>query len=247
MIRIKIILSITVFSFLLILTSIIKNQTREIEKKILNFKQIINSKEKDFNESQLDFYYLTSPSVVEKKIELIDNKQYIPMESSNIFLKMDDFTDLEKIVIQDIENEKKLKKKDFNINQSSFYFEDYLETNKKIKFLKKNNYSQDRIYILFFLFFSLIFIFSIRIIHVSLNKVELFNQENSNNKFHLQRRDIIDRNGSLVSRSIRSYHAAINPNLVKNKENLIIKLRLNFPELPIKTIEKKLIPINIFI
>ncbi len=112
MIRIKIILSITVFSFLLISTSIIKNQTREIEKKILNFKQIINSKEKDFNESQLDFYYLTSPSVVEKKIELIDNKQYIPMESSNIFLKMDDFTDLEKkIVIQDIENEKKIKKK----------------------------------------------------------------------------------------------------------------------------------------
>ena len=34
------------------------------------------------------------------------------MESSNIFLKMDDFTDLEKkIVIQDIENEKKIKKK----------------------------------------------------------------------------------------------------------------------------------------
>ena len=136
---------------------------------------------------------------------------------------------------------KKLKKnKDFNINQTSFYFEDYLETNKKNKIFKKNNIFQDRIYLLFFLFFSLVLIFSIRIIHVSLNKVELFYQENSNNKFHLQRRDIIDRNGSLVSRSIRSYHAAINPNLVKNKENLIIKLRLNFPELPIKTIEKKI-------
>ena len=135
---------------------------------------------------------------------------------------------------------KKLKKnKDLNINQTSFYFEDYLETNKKNKIFKKNNIFQDRIYLLFFLFFSLVLIFSIRIIHVSLNKVELFYQENSNNKFHLQRRDIIDRNGSLVSRSIRSYHAAINPNLVKNKENLIIKLRLNFPELPIKTIEKK--------
>ena len=135
---------------------------------------------------------------------------------------------------------KKLKKnKDLNINQTSFYFEDYLETNKKNKIFKKNNIFQDRIYLLFFLFFSLVLIFSIRIIHVSLNKVELFYQENSNNKFHLQRRDIIDRNGSLLSRSIRSYHAAINPNLVKNKENLIIKLRLNFPELPIKTIEKK--------
>ena len=49
---------------------------------------------------------------------------------------------------------KKLSKnKKSNLNQTSFYFEDYLETNKKNKFSQKNNYSQDRIYILFFLFF----------------------------------------------------------------------------------------------
>ena len=46
---------------------------------------------------------------------------------------------------------KKTKKKD-NLNQSSFYFEDYLETNKKNKILKKSNNYQDRIYILFFSF-----------------------------------------------------------------------------------------------
>ena len=36
-----------------------------------------------------------------------------------------------------------------------FYFEDYLETNKKNKILKKSNNFQDRIYLLFFFLFLL--------------------------------------------------------------------------------------------
>ena len=134
---------------------------------------------------------------------------------------------------------KKYKKsKNLNLNQKSFYFEDYLETNKKNKFSQKNNLSHDRMYLLFFLFFSLIVIFSIRIIHVSLNKIELNVQENIPKKFSLLRRDIVDRNGALISRNIKSFHAAINPKLIKNKENFIIKLRLNFPQLPIKNIAR---------
>ena len=127
-----------------------------------------------------------------------------------------------------------------NLNQSSFYFEDYLETSKKNKLSKKSNFLNDRIYLLFFLFFSLIFIFSIKIIHVSLNKIEVSEQAKSHQTFNLLRRDIVDRNGILISRSIKSFHAAINPSLVKNKENFLIKLRLNFPELSFKIIEKKL-------
>ncbi len=135
---------------------------------------------------------------------------------------------------------KKFKKdKNLNTNQKSFFFEDYLETNKKNKFLKKNNIFQDRIYLLFFLFFSLILIFSIRIIHVSLNKINFYHSEKNSN-FSTTRRDIVDRNGELLSRNIKSYHAAINPKLIKNKNNLIIKLRINFPDLPIKKIEEKI-------
>ena len=62
----------------------------------------------------------------------------------------------------DIKNKMQLKKiimkkdrkinKYFNKNQSTFYFEDYLETNKKINH-QKNNFFQDRIYLLFFYFF----------------------------------------------------------------------------------------------
>ena len=136
---------------------------------------------------------------------------------------------------------KKYKKnKNFNKNQTSFYFEDYLETNKKDKYFKENNFFQDRLYLLFFLFFSLILIFSIRILHVSLYDLELYDQNNISKKFSLLRRDIVDRNGILLSRNVKSFHAAINPKLIKNKENFLIKLRLNFPELSVKQIEKNL-------
>ena len=131
-------------------------------------------------------------------------------------------------------------KKKYNINQTSFYFEDYFESNKKNKYLQKTNFLKDRMYILFFLFFSLILIFSIRIIHISLNKINYLNQESEIKKFTLLRRDIVDRNGSLISRNIQSYHAAINPTLIKNKDNFLIKMRLNFPEFSIENLEKKI-------
>ena len=132
------------------------------------------------------------------------------------------------------------KNKNLNINQASFYFEDYLETNKKKKFSQKKNLFQDRIYLLFFLFFSLIFIFSIRIVHISLYKIDVFNKEKLPKKFTLQRRDIVDRNGALISRNVKSFHAAINPSLINNKDNFLIKIRLNFPELPVEKIKKQL-------
>ena len=135
---------------------------------------------------------------------------------------------------------KQKKNKNFNINQKSFYFEDYLETNQKKNKIKNSNITQDRVYLLFFLFFSLITIFSIKIVFVSLKSIEIYNKKN--NSFYLTplRRDIIDRNGTLVSRNVKSFHAAINPNLIKNKENFLINIRLNFPDLPIEQIEKKL-------
>ena len=135
---------------------------------------------------------------------------------------------------------KKKFKKNKNINQSSFYFEDYLETNKKNKISKKLNNFQDRIYLLFFFFFSLILIFSIKITHISLNKNDIFNLEERKSKFTLLRRDIIDRNGIIISRNINTFHAAIDPKLVKDKKNLLIKLRLNFPDLSINEIKDKL-------
>ena len=135
---------------------------------------------------------------------------------------------------------KKNSKKKIFSNQESFYFEDYLETNKKNKIFKKSKNFQDRVYILFFFFFSLVLIFSIKITHLSLDKKNNINFTKQASKFSLLRRDIIDRNGVIISRNINTFHAAIDPKQVKNKRNLLIKLKLNFPYLQMDEIERKL-------
>ena len=135
---------------------------------------------------------------------------------------------------------KRKSKKNKNINQASFYFEDYLETNKKNKVREKSQNFQDRIYLLFFFFFSLIFIFSLKITIISLNKKNIFYEERQNTKYALERRDIVDRNNIIISRNINTYHVGIDPKLIKDKKNFLIKLRVNFPELPIHEIKEKL-------
>ena len=50
--------------------------------------------------------------MIEKKINHLDNHNYIIMEYSKIFLSMSDYMNLDtKYVIQEIENEKKTKKR----------------------------------------------------------------------------------------------------------------------------------------
>ena len=112
MFRSKLIISSIIFISFLIFTSIIKNETRIIEKKISNLNFKILSKEKDINETQLDFYYLSSPSEIEKRLNLIGFKNYKPILYSNIFFEISDFIDMEnKITNLQDKNEKKHKKK----------------------------------------------------------------------------------------------------------------------------------------
>ncbi len=138
---------------------------------------------------------------------------------------------------------KKKFKKDLNTNQQSFFFEDYLITNQKFK--KKKNFliNDDRIYILFFSFFSLILIFSIKIIFISFQNSNYYERTNYKNNFHPTRIDIVDRNGILLSRNITAYHAAIKPNLIKDKKKFLVKIKLTLPEINsdnfIKNLNKK--------
>ncbi len=87
---------------------------------------------------------------------------------------------------------------------------------------------------------SLITIFSIKITFISLKNPENFYQQSNSYHFTALRRDIVDRNGVLISRNVNTFHAAINPKLIKDKKNFLIKLRLNYPDLQFKEIEKKL-------
>ena len=83
-------------------------------------------------------------------------------------------------------------------------------------------------------------IFSIKITHISLSEKSILNLENQKSNFSLLRRDIVDRDNVILSRNINTFHAAIDPKLVNDKKNLLIKLRINFPELPINEIKEKL-------
>ena len=111
MFRTKFIISITIFVTFLIITSAIKNKTRVIEKQILNLNAKILIKKKDINETQLDFYYLTSPSEIEKKLDIIGFDNYQPIKYSNIFFDISDFTEIQNKFsnLKNI-NEKKTKK-----------------------------------------------------------------------------------------------------------------------------------------
>ena len=109
MFKIKFLISIIIFSSSLVFTSIIKNQTREIEKKIFNLSKLNNFKNKDLNESQLDFSYLTSPSMIEKRVQELNLIEYFPMDHSKIYLDISNFKNLKKkLVNKDKHNEKKI-------------------------------------------------------------------------------------------------------------------------------------------
>ena len=125
-------------------------------------------------------------------------------------------------------------------NQKSFFFEDFLETNYRKKITNKSEISDERLYVLFSVFFSLILIFSISIFSISIQPSNFYGYKNENQRSSILRRDVVDRNGVLIARNINKYHAAIKPNLIKNKENFIFKIKLNFPEISISELKQKL-------
>ena len=111
MFKLKIVIPTIIFLILLIITSIIKNQTRTIEKKLLKISKNIALQEKDINESQLDFYFLTSPVEIEKKIKILGINNYSPIENSKIFLSLSNFAEIKKKLSKTKNaNEKKIKK-----------------------------------------------------------------------------------------------------------------------------------------
>jgi len=112
MINLKVLISIFVFSMLLVLTSTIKTKTRVIEKKIHKIDRKIAAIEKDLHETQLDYFYLSSPNILSKKIKDLSFVEYIPMDFSRIYLNYKDFIDSQKkITILEMNDEKKTKKK----------------------------------------------------------------------------------------------------------------------------------------
>ena len=127
--------------------------------------------------------------------------------------------------------------------KKGFYFEDYTESE-----LNNNDKSRvvkvllNRVTFLSFIFFSLILIFSIKIIYLSISTEKSFYSKNIKKEFLKKRRDIVDRNGSVLATNVILYDVGVRPKLLKEKEkkNLLIRLGLLFPELDLNEIKNKL-------
>ena len=112
MLKIKLIVSICIFSVLLGITSVIKNKTRIIEKNIYKINKKISITKKDLRETELDYFYLSTPKNLSKKIKHLSYIEYMPMDFSRIYLTYSDFINSQKkITILKKENEKKTQKK----------------------------------------------------------------------------------------------------------------------------------------
>ena len=108
----KLFFSLAVFTFFLIITSLVKNQSRIIEKQIKGLNINIVAKEKNISEAEMEFSYLSSPNEIEKKFKSSELEKFEPIKNSNIFHDVNDFNILEKKLSNLINiDEKKIRKK----------------------------------------------------------------------------------------------------------------------------------------
>ena len=125
--------------------------------------------------------------------------------------------------------------------QKNFYFEDY-EYSDNIKSVIRSGIqiSFNRISFIFFVFVVIAFIYSLKIIYLG-----LINKENYfiNKTYYQQsifRQTIIDRNGSILAKTIPLHNAAIRSKLISDQEKLLINLKIIFPKLNTEQIKKKI-------
>ncbi|MEC7137285.1 MAG: penicillin-binding protein 2 [Pseudomonadota bacterium] len=113
-----------------------------------------------------------------------------------------------------------------------------LEYKKNFSVVDKNklNFNLNRLALIFFLILILFTIYTTRIVFLA--SKTLSNQNNVNSEIF--RADIVDRNGNFISKSVYTNNVGIDPNLVKDKKKLLIKLKYSFPNKDFYEIEEKL-------
>ena len=126
----------------------------------------------------------------------------------------------------------------------SFYFEDYTES----KILEKEVYfnivkvSYSRITFLSFIFLSLVLICSIKMIYLSLSSEKFFYSQNVKNNFLKNRRDIVDRNGTVLATDVNLYDVGVRPKLLKDieKKKFANKIRAFVSRFRFRNIKEKI-------
>ena len=87
--------------------------------------------------------------------------------------------------------------------------------------------SFERIAFIFFLFFIIAIIFSLKVIFLSLENKVVTSKVSKKENF---RSSIVDKKGNILAKTVTVVNIGINPNLVIDKEKLLITLKLLFPK-----------------
>jgi len=111
-----------------------------------------------------------------------------------------------------------------NHSQNSDKFNDSFSYKENKSYLK---ISFERIAFIFFVFFILAIIFSSKVILLSIKEIPKIQKIVKKDNF---RSSILDNEGSVLAKSVPVVNIGINPNLVINKEKLLISLKLIFPD-----------------
>ena len=92
--------------------------------------------------------------------------------------------------------------------------------------------SFERIAFIFFIFFTVAVIFSYKVILLSLENKKEIKEISKKDNF---RSSILDRHGNILAKSVPITNIGINPNLVIDKQKLLISLKILFPNKDFKT------------
>ena len=122
-----------------------------------------------------------------------------------------------------------------------FYFEDYEVSKFEGKSKKLGvKLSLKRLSFVFSVFLLVAIIFGSKIVYLASLKNDSHLSNKSSKVPGLVRQDIRDRNNNLLAKNVNVYSGGISPKLINNKGKLLINLRLIFPKIDIKDVEKKI-------
>tara|TARA_B100000780_G_C20926911_1_gene369423 strand:+ start:296 stop:631 length:336 start_codon:yes stop_codon:yes gene_type:complete len=107
----KLFTSFLLFSLFMIFTSIVKTQTKLLEKDILKYQKKVALLENNIYEAQLDYSYLTSPGYISNNIKLYSDFDYSTIKFSKIYFSLEQFLEEENKTTKKFANEKKIQKK----------------------------------------------------------------------------------------------------------------------------------------
>ena len=87
----SLILSLTVFLTLMVITSVIKNKTRNLEKEIEKINKEVAFLKKQLSDAEIDYIYLSSPEKLKKYLLTLNKEKYLSFDYSSIFFSIEQF------------------------------------------------------------------------------------------------------------------------------------------------------------